>query len=368
MHSKTSHGTMASRQARSAANDAHLSSLDAASRRLERTDCNTFGRLQPMRWKIRKSFKIFAPGSSLRKRVAYSLAIVRLILVPVIFLAVYYLIAMGRIVDRIVNVDAPAAKLAEQASIEILEARRAARNYLLFQDPEYLRANQESLTKVRQMLVRIRVLEPDEETIVQKGLVAVNRYQQQFASAVSTMAESRQKPDERLREAVLAYEKDLDALVKAARHERRAQLIQVLRTRIGALDTRITEAIQDANPALRQVTPDLRASSQETLQLTSDMEQQNWGRVQMDHQEARHLIRRAEWTLSIVSAVTLLFSVWVSLILPGQVIKPLVSLKEAVDHAATGNYEIDFELHGGGEVVELAKSVQNLISLLRKKP
>jgi CHASE3 domain sensor protein len=321
-----------------------------------------------MRWTIRKSFKIFAPGSSLRKRVAYSLAIVRLILVPVIFLAVYYLFAMGRIVDRIVSVDAPAAKLAEQASIEILEARRAARNYVLFQDPEYLRVNQESLTKVRQMLVRIGNLEPDEEIIVQKGLDAVNRYQQQFASAVSTMAESRQKPDDSLREAVLAYEKDLDALVKAARHEKRAQLIQELSTRVGSFDTRITEAIQVANPVLRQVTPDLRSSSQEALQLTSDMERQNWGRVQIDHQEARQLIHRAEWTLSIVSAVTLLFSVWVSLILPGQVAKPLVSLKEAVDHAATGNYEIHFELHGGGEVVELAKSVQNLTSLLQRRP
>jgi len=83
-----------------------------------------------MPWRTRKSFKIFAAGSSLRKRVACSMAIARLILVPVILLAVYYLFVMGRIVDRIVNVDAPAAKLAEQASIEILEARRAARNYL----------------------------------------------------------------------------------------------------------------------------------------------------------------------------------------------------------------------------------------------
>jgi CHASE3 domain sensor protein len=321
-----------------------------------------------MRWRIRKSFKIFAPGSSLRKRVAYSLAIVRLILVPVIFLAVYYLFAMGRIVDRIVSVDAPAAKLAEQASIEIFEARRAARNYVLFQDPEYLRTNQESLTKVRQILVCIGDLEPDEETIVQKDLDAVNRYQQRFASAVSTIGQRKQEPADRIRQTVLAYEKDLDDLVKAARYERRAQLIQELRTQAGSFNTRITEAIQVANPALSQVTPDLRASSQETLQLTSDMEQQNWGRVQMDHQEARQLIHRAEWTLSIVSAVTLLFSVWVSLILPRQVAKPLVSLKEAVDHAATGNFEIDFELHGGGEVVELAKSVQNLTALLRGKP
>src|SRR4029077_18310814 len=143
-----------------------------------------------------------APGSSLRKRVAYSLAIVRLILVPVIFLAVYYLFVMGRIVDRIVNVDAPAAQLAEQASIEILEARRAARNYVLFQDPEYLRENQESLTKVRQILVRIGDLEPGEEATVQKDLDVVNRYQQQFASAVSRMAQQRQEPVDRIREAV----------------------------------------------------------------------------------------------------------------------------------------------------------------------
>jgi CHASE3 domain sensor protein len=321
-----------------------------------------------MRWRIRKSFKIFTPESSLRKRVAYSLAIARLVLVPVIFLAVYYLFAMGRIVDRIANVDAPAAKLAEEASVEMLEARRAARNYILFQDPEYLRANEASLTKVTQILVRVGNLEPDEEASVQKGLDAVEQYRQRFAAAASTIAESKQEPIERVRDAVLAYEKGVDDLAKAARHEKPAQLVQELRARIGSFDTQITEAIQEANPALRQVTPDLRASSQETLQLTSDIEQQNWARVQIDHQEARQLIRRAEWALCIVSAITLLFSVWVSVLLPRQVVQPLVSLKEAVDHAATGNYEVEFELHGSGEVAELAKSVQNLISLLRTRP
>ena len=321
-----------------------------------------------MRWRLRKSFQIFAPGNSLRKRVAYSLAVVRLILVPVIFLAVYYLFAMGRIVDRIVSVDAPAAKLAEQASLEILEARRAARNYFLFQDSEYLQANQESMAKVRQILAHIGDLEPDENAVVQKALDAVNQYQQLFASANLTMGQRSQEPVDRIREAVMAYKRDLDEFVEEARHKRRPELIQDIRTRVDWFDTRIAEAVQVANPALRQVTPDLRASSQETLQLLSDLEQQNWGRVQMDHQEARQLIHRAEWALSIVSAVTLLFSVWVSIILPRQVIQPLVSLKEAVDHAATGNYEIEFELHGGGEVVELAKSVQNLTSFLRGQP
>jgi hypothetical protein len=97
------------------------------------------------------------------------LAIARLILVPVIFLAVYYLFEMGWIVDRIVNLDAPAAKLAQGASIEILEARRAERNYLLLHDPIYRAANRESLARSREILSQIQDLEPQDSAEAQSA-------------------------------------------------------------------------------------------------------------------------------------------------------------------------------------------------------
>ena len=100
---------------------------------------------------LRKSFMILAPGSSLRRRVAYILANVRLVLVPVIFLAVYYLFKMGVIVDQIVNVDAPVTTLAEQISVHMSDARRAERSYLLLRDPRYLKANEEALVQVQQI-------------------------------------------------------------------------------------------------------------------------------------------------------------------------------------------------------------------------
>ena len=68
---------------------------------------------QPLVPRIRKTFAIFTPATSLRRRVLYSFAIVRLVLAPVILLAVYYLFQMGWIVDRIVSVDAPAATLVQ---------------------------------------------------------------------------------------------------------------------------------------------------------------------------------------------------------------------------------------------------------------
>lgn len=319
-----------------------------------------------MRFGIRKKFKILAPGNSLRKRVAYSLAIARFILVPVIFLAVYYLFEMGWIVDRIVNVDAPAATLAQQASIETLEARRAERNYLLLHDPAYLVANHESLGKTRQILSQIQDLQPQDLGETQNALEALSVYEQRFAAAVAAIGQPGQGDADRIQTVVHAYEKDLNDLLRVAKVKRREQLIEELRNRVGSFDTQIAETVQEGNPALAPVTAELQSSIQEVLKLLTELETGNWKRVENDHREARHLLRQAEWALSIVSAITLLFSIWVSFILPRQVVKPLISLREAVDHAAQGDNAIELEIEGRGEVADLARSVRDLIARLRQ--
>jgi len=320
-----------------------------------------------MRLGIRKRFKILAPGNSLRKRVAYSLAIARAILVPVIFLAIYYLFEMGWIVDRIVNVDAPAATLAQKASIEVLEARRAERNYLLLHDATYLTANRESLGRTRQIVSQIQDLEPQDMGETQKALEALAVYEQRVAAAAAAVAQPGQGDADRIQAVVRAYEKDLNDLLRGARLKKRAQLIEELRNRVGSFDAEISESVQAGNPALGHVTADLQTSSQEVLRLLGDLETENWKRVESDHREARRLMRSAEWALSIVSAITLLFSVWVSFILPRQVVKPLVSLREAVDHAAQGDGAIELEIEGRGEVADLARSVHHLILQMRQR-
>ena len=157
--------------------------------------------------KTRKSCKIFAPSTSLRRRVGYSLAIVRLIFAPVIILAVYYLFQMGWIVDRIVNVDERAATLTEQVSSEILEARRAERNYFLLHDPGNLQTNQEALTSVSENLRAIGDLEPEEKPATQEGVDAASLYRQQFASAMSAIAQPGQTAVERIQDVVKSYER-----------------------------------------------------------------------------------------------------------------------------------------------------------------
>src|SRR6266581_4900840 len=136
---------------------------------------------------IPKSFKILAPGSSLRRRTAYSLALVRLILVPVIFLAVYYLFRMGWIVDRIVNVDAPVATMAERASIEMLDARRAEQDYFLSHDPEKLQTNRDALRDLEEIIGTMRTLQPAEQPSTEKMLDEVKLHRARLEEAVARM-------------------------------------------------------------------------------------------------------------------------------------------------------------------------------------
>jgi len=319
-----------------------------------------------MEFRIRRSFRVLAPGGSLRRRVAYSLAIVRLILVPVIVLAVYYLFQVGFIIDRIVSYDAPAATLAQQATIEMLDARRAERNYLLLNDPSSLQAVRDSLDKIEQILNAIRDLNPSDQELTQQALDALHAYRQRFETAVALVGKPGQANADRINAVVSDYERDLDNLLKDARHKSRAQLVDALRNRVDSFDAQISETAQEGNPALRQITLDLQSSGQGILDLASQLEARNWGRIESDHHKAQRLISRAEWSLSIVSAITFLVSVWISFVLPRQVVKPLLSLKEAVDHAAAGNYAIDFDIQGEGEVVQLASSIRSLIAHVRE--
>ncbi|HEV2178257.1 MAG TPA: hypothetical protein VGW33_13815 [Terriglobia bacterium] len=322
-----------------------------------------------MRLRLREPFRVFARGASLRRRVAYSLAIVRLILVPVIVLAVYYLFAMSWIVDRIVNVDAPVATLAEHASIEMMDARRAERNYFLLHDDADLKANRQALADLKDTIEGCRDLQPEDNVTTGKILQQVDLYQQRLEAAVSRSGRPEAPAEQtgQIQQAVAAYEKDLNDLLRQSRHKSRAELVNELHTRVGSFDAEMAQTLEARDPSLRQTIAGLQASSGAVIELSAELEKQSWDRVRRDHVEARQLKRRAEWVLSIVSVLVFLLSVWVSFVLPREVVKPLVDLKTAVDHAAAGNYEIEFDVEGEGEVVQLADAVRNLIAHVREK-
>src|SRR5579864_1715213 len=143
-----------------------------------------------MVWRARTPLIVLLQGSSLRRRVALSLALVRFILVPVIFLAVYYLFRMGSIVDQIVNVDAPVATNADRASIEMRDARRAERNYFLLHDPADIDANRDQLRLLERTVHTCRALQPQEHATFDELDTQIQFYRQNFDRAVERLGES----------------------------------------------------------------------------------------------------------------------------------------------------------------------------------
>jgi len=179
---------------------------------------------------------------------------------------------------------------------------------------------------------------------------------------VAAMGQSGNAPRERIDAVVRNYERDLNGLVQKDSRKSRATLVDELRTQVESFDAEITNTVETGDPTFRRYASDIESSSHKVFDLTSGLEARNWQRVQDDHRDAQMLLRRAEWVLSIVSAAVILLSVWITVTLPREIVKPLISLKNAVDDAASGNYQIEFELEGEGEIVDLAKSVCNLIS------
>jgi len=325
-------------------------------------------RVEPrMGWVARKPFTVFARGTSLRRRVAYSLVIVRLILVPVIFLAIYYLFAMGSIVDRIVSVDAPTATLAERIALEMQDARRAGSNYFLVYDPRDLESNRQALSRMQQIIETCRQLQPEEAGALDLIQSQAQFYQRRMADAVARRGEATEAPTQHVREVVRAYTHDLNELLKGASRTNRAKLVEELHNRVGSLDAQVAATLEAEDPAFHQISADLHTSSDSIVQESTDLEERSWRRVLRDHDRARLLVRRAEWVLCIVSALTILLSVWVSFVLPRTVVEPLVALKAAVDRAAAGNYAFEFDVEGEGEVVKLADSVRKLLVHVRER-
>ncbi len=69
-------------------------------------------------------------------------------------------------------------------------------------------------------------------------------------------------------------------------------------------------------------------------------------------------------SVEVAMGFTVALSVWISFILPRQVVEPSLDLKQAVDRAASGDYQIEIQPQGSAEFVELARGVHNLIAHL----
>src|SRR6202043_3229842 len=108
------------------------------------------------------------------------------------------------------------------------------------------------LAEVKDILTRIRNLEPEEQATTQKALEAMHDYQQQFAAAVAAMGQPGNAPRERIEAVVRNYERDLNGLVREGSHKSRARLVDEVRTQVNSFDAEITNTLETGDPTFRR--------------------------------------------------------------------------------------------------------------------
>jgi hypothetical protein len=106
--------------------------------------------------------------------------------------------------------------MAQQLSVEMLQARRPERNYLSPRDSAYLEANRKTIAQMRETLGQIQNLEPEEQLATGKALDELNLYQRRFEAVVSTWGPPGPTPTVRIEAVVQAYERDLNELLTRA--------------------------------------------------------------------------------------------------------------------------------------------------------
>jgi hypothetical protein len=179
---------------------------------------------------------------------------------------------MASIVDRIVNVDAPVARNAERAAVEMLDARRAETNYFLLHDPDDIARNRESLRQLERTIQTCRKLQPEEKPALDALEGQVAFYRSSFNHAVERLGESNLPPFDSLRQIVRTYQRDLDDVLAHSPRDSRTRLIEMLRARIESFDTEVAAKVEQNDPEIRQTSRDLAAASQRIISLSTELE------------------------------------------------------------------------------------------------
>jgi nitrogen fixation/metabolism regulation signal transduction histidine kinase len=294
------------------------------------------------------------------------ITISRLIFLPVIFLAVYYIAGMVTTTNQIATVDARVALLAEQVGAEITELRRAEINYLLLKDPAIFKRLKERSQVIVAHIDDGLDLGSGERSRFARMKVAVKAY----AAIIEQISQSNESVQDtailnQFARSVHNYQKRIDALLAAAKQARSQEEISRSVDEIskGAMsfDHFIVQSVVASESNRARQLEELQFKGEEIDALAREIRENSWRKVEEERGYAEHLGNRATLLITITLAVTLLLSFAFTWYLPRKVLYPIREVTQALRKASNGNYDVFLRLSAKDELGELVSEFHNLV-------
>jgi len=148
-----------------------------------------------------------------KAKIRTALLLVTFICMGTTLLSLSYMKGMVRKIEEIAFRDAKLAELGEEISVNILEARREEKNFIIYADTAHIIKNRIILKTIRDDLIRAREISPDYTLALDSIDFLVVRYDDQLGLLVKTFQEDPLTLG-RLQRQVLSYEEELRQLAK----------------------------------------------------------------------------------------------------------------------------------------------------------
>jgi NtrC-family two-component system sensor histidine kinase KinB len=131
-----------------------------------------------------------------------------------------------------------------------------------------------------------------------------------------------------------------------------AELKSVYKSRLQKTATFYHETILPSSNSVRTACIHLREINQETMFKASE--------------RARHIAKRAIWSMMIIGSAAIIIGLGFSIILSNLLVRPVRQMKEATQQISEGNYDIDFSVSSSDELGGLANEFNAMVKRLRE--
>ncbi len=309
---------------------------------------------------------------SMKGRIGLGITISRLIFLPVIFMAIYYIAGMATATNQIATVDAKVARVAEQIISEIGDMRRAEKNYLLLKDPAYLK----KINEVSQLVI----------AQIEDGLFISSSERNRFAemkeavkayvSNIELVSQSSEPVKDvaalnRFTGLVRSYQKRIDSLLEVASRfksqEEISQSIDAISNEAMSFDRYIVQSVIASEPQRSKLLAELQAKGDQIAALARQINESSWKKVEEERSHAEQLGNRATLLITVTLTVTLLLSFAFTWYLPRRVLNPIREITQALRKASNGNYDVFLHLSAKDELGELVNEFHNLVDHMRDR-
>jgi HAMP domain-containing protein len=328
-----------------------------------------------MRWYFWKRWGRYGNRLSMKGRIGLGIAASRLIFLPVITLAIYYIANMKDAANRIAYHEVKTARFADQAVQDITEIRKSERDFLLLKDPVHLKEIDDKGQKLLQqieggLLENNQLIDAGERAKFETFHSQVKHYLNHIQSLTQTIGPSPSIANfPQFPEMVASYQKLVNSMLEAAKSSRSPDEINrsivVISNPDLSFDRFVIQTLigSDANRA--GLYKELQAQGTQLEFLARQISQTRWKKVESERTKIEELGDRATLLITVTLVLTLVVSFSFTWYLPRRVLNPLRQITQALRSASSGNYDVFLHLSAKDELGEMVNEFHNLIEHMR---